>query len=507
MEKKPDLDKLERGMPEKNRLGEDDKGIVDVPKWEERFITFMTTAFGEFASWTTDLKMRPYMEVVPEFVYKKTVGEKDEETGRTIKKEIVLDVPKAKDAEAYEEYKDEKKRFYDRVEKFRTSALTQISVMLEGCMKKASIERFRRIHEKDITEIREDLDVIRLHKLMVEIHNYTGEITGEEDADKVKEEFTMWGAQKSYPEGATIQDYVELHRTILRKLKAFGLIGNKNKDKDWAKPDEIMRNFLSRMIYYPNSHIQDYCMDIKMKKDNLPNDMEAVIATLKNFVKHTPEEKVKKGGKYDGSVHTTKGGSVNSAHGSVTKNFNNKFKRQHADKPDFSKFPISERKFEEIAERDGQTKDEARRETKCNECRRTGHLKLECPNLVGDKKERGDKKHHHKKDGKKYSGDKKKFHKKTDKRFDKRKGKVHTTRGASSEESGSEDSSLDADSEDSDEESSSSDSDGTSSEQESGFVFTIKGAAEENGESDEDDIPDLISNSDSDSDEEVRRRP
>ena len=147
-----------------------DKGIVDVPKWEERFITFMTKAFGDYASWTINLKMQPHMEVVPEFVYKKIVGEKDPETGRIIKKEIVLDVPKVKDSEAHEEYLDEKKRFFDRVEKFRNLALMQIAVMLDGCMKKASIDRFKRIHEKDIIEIREDRDVIRLHKLMVEIH-------------------------------------------------------------------------------------------------------------------------------------------------------------------------------------------------------------------------------------------------------------------------------------------------------------------------------------------------
>ena len=69
---------------------------------------------------------------------------------------------------------------------------------------------------------------------MISIHNYTGETTGRKDISKAKQEFYTWADQKSFPEGATIDGYlkIKMHQTILRKLQAFGLIGNQEKNKD-----------------------------------------------------------------------------------------------------------------------------------------------------------------------------------------------------------------------------------------------------------------------------------
>ena len=53
---------------------------------------------------------------------------------------------------------------------------------------------------------------------MINIHNYTGETNGRKDISKAKQEFYAWAEQKSFPEGATIDEYLKMHQT-----KAAGL--------------------------------------------------------------------------------------------------------------------------------------------------------------------------------------------------------------------------------------------------------------------------------------------
>ena len=331
---------------------------------------------------------------------------------------------------------------------------------------------------------------------MIEIHNYTGETTGDKDIDKAKAEFYAWAKETSYPEGATIEEYYEMHQTIIRKLKAFGLVDNEDKSKDWESERSIMRNFLSRLIYHPNKFIRSHIHENDMGDQEFPTDMDAFVHKLKKKIENTPSDNDganSKGGKLNGSVHTTNKAGVNSAHGNVTKNFNNKFKKADTGKPNFQRFPMSDKKFEELADRLGKTRDEVIQEYKCQTCGKQGHLKMECPTNLGNKKDKAD---HNKKGDRKYGSkrDHKHKEKKADfKRSDKKKGKVNTSHGAHNSESDS--ASSDSESDSSSQESDSSRS--RSSYEDPNFVFTVNRRTSMDPYSDE-DMPDLVSNSDSD---------
>lgn len=120
-----------------------------------------------------------------------------------------------------------------------------------------------------------------------------------------------------------------MHQMVIRKLKAFGLVDNDDKSKDWEDERRIMRNFLSRLAYHPNKFIRVHIHDIDMGDQQFLTDMDTFVHKLKKKIENTPSEEIsKKGGgdKLVGSVHTTNRGRVNSAHGTVTKNFNRKFK-------------------------------------------------------------------------------------------------------------------------------------------------------------------------------------
>ena len=119
-----------------------------------------------------------------------------------------------------------------------------------------------------------------------------------------------------------------------------------------------MENFLSRLAYHPNKYIKGHIHDIDMGDKDMPKDVDDFVYMLKKKIENTPEESGKESGKGDssqGSVHTTNNtAGVNSAHGTLTKNFNNKFKNKDnsakSEKTEFVRFPKSEIKFKEFAE-------------------------------------------------------------------------------------------------------------------------------------------------------------
>ena len=77
----------------------------------------------------------------------------------------------------------------------------------------------------------------------------------------------------------------------------------------------------------------------------------------------------------------------------MTKNFNNKFKKENnsgkSEKTEFVEFPKSEIKFKEYAEQRGMTLAHIKQNYKCNGCGKEGHLMFECPRNNEYEKQKG----------------------------------------------------------------------------------------------------------------------
>lgn len=72
MSKKLDLERIDRGMKESDRLGYGENKVVDVNRWNKKFTAFMQKMFGDLASWTNSFEEEPYMAKHPLFKYTKT---------------------------------------------------------------------------------------------------------------------------------------------------------------------------------------------------------------------------------------------------------------------------------------------------------------------------------------------------------------------------------------------------------------------------------------------------
>jgi hypothetical protein len=147
-----------------------------------------------------------------------------------------------------------------------------ISVMLTGCMCAKSNERMDEIHGKvTLPQLKLEKRVMDVYRLMIEIHNYTGETTQDSDISEVRYEFEEFSKRKSFPVGCTIREYRASFEAILRKMRAFKLIGNANENKDKYSKKEVMDNFLSRLKFHPNEHIRALTLQVNIgERESIP---------------------------------------------------------------------------------------------------------------------------------------------------------------------------------------------------------------------------------------------
>ena len=442
-------------MPREQLLGFDENGNVFIEKWQKNLSLHFSGIYGKMAECLSDLEPRPYHDAKAVFEYK-------DENGVTKK------IPtEAEDFIAHHTVKNAMRNFGIDQSNWSNAAPKMCSHIIRGALVKPSQDRLLSLREAEVSALRKKHDVLGLVDVIINVHLYTGDVFDDKAIRAAKAEWSSFG-QTLMQRNTTLQQHKDNYNRIRQKLKTFKLLENENM---YTKKD-LMDAFICPLIDHPNHLIvqrvnQILCGKIIPYPDDIEKEFQEMAKIINNSTLYGLVGKAEKSNASVNVNNNNNSSKVNSAHGSAHKSLKEKIERNRSEETN-KKVGISYNNPQTTAFVDKRVGKNASKEKRmeilntitCNNCGGLRHLAADCRKIKNPDLKKSDAAHPKKKFGRG------------------KKGKVHFTSGNNSESGES------CDSEDEDEED--NDIDGMM-----GYVKMMYGEY--------DDVPDLVSDSDSES--------
>ena len=298
-----------------------------------------------------------------------------------------------------------------------------VSVYLTGTLSQSSLDRVKDTRENDMDKAVKESDILSVHQIVWDSHQYRGKTFKVADQQRVQREFTMF----NFVSGESLPSLRRRLSELLEKMKNYDV---------YPEEFQIMYTFLMAAARYPNSHVQDICVDYLKSVDdptNFPTDLsevyELMISTQDVVNQVANRGSIKQN--HEGSVHQTavrqtirslqakreKGKSkkafpirkpvaqVNSAYSNINKSVRKKLETHTLSGRPKNKF-ADEAVDRLVANNPGMSRSDGYKVQRCTICGKIGHLDKDhrgsAPSRDGySNKPRGPKKSFRSKRGKK----------------------------------------------------------------------------------------------------------
>jgi hypothetical protein len=405
-----ELDASRMVMRPSTRFGKDKNGATNVATWQTELGLAAAGHFGDLAVVFNGEK-HLWMDPHARFVY--TVAEKDRSgTIRRVQK------PFPKEADDPEEYRyavKDRDEFEDYQKRFKKAAPQMITFLTNGTMQEDTRDRVMDLisarNNPILKEIKDSNDILRLKGIIERAWDFKGATSDDNDKKKAEAAFRKFG-EDHISHGKNIQEHKREFDEHIRKLTSLGSLGNRDSRDDSFTQKGLFDAFTDPLRTHFHKLVRDRVDQYAQCYHPLnKDDPEEIHREFQMFQSLEKKENISMGGKVDkagynnNSVHTTKEvkepsnkgkkgspekGSVNSAQQSVNRAVNKQIenKNNKAQRGPFvseETHPKSWQKLQGIMKRDKCTLIEAIVKTKCDGCGMTGHIKDEC-NVSKDNK-------------------------------------------------------------------------------------------------------------------------
>ena len=431
-------------MPEHQRLGVDKDGNVFIKEWEKNLGTCAGGFFGYLTDCFKDGIKRPWQDADADFVWMVKVTDVN-----GVERMLPSAFPDADHASHFRAT-TERNRFV----KFQTEFIKEgpriMTFLLDGTMSKESRVRLMSVIDNNnnptLTNLQRSNDIMGLKEKIISIHDYKGLSIDKKDRTEVIKLFVELQTSKKFESGDTLEGIQRDYEEIVRKMKTFGIVGNRDPVMDMFDQTTMFDAFMKPLESHYIESIRNRTVELELGKDLTvdktdPEEIQKEFLRLKKLEKmwidvHGPIKA--KGKDKNNSVlvtnqvkeKKTESGKVNSAMAGVRKSLNKQLENKGKDgdkkkKGLFiskEKHPKTWEKLQKLMKENNCSLVDALQMIECWNCNKKGHLSVECPE--GVKKESGDK-------------PKKKFDNK--KKFGKKKGGVNFADVESSDDDDEED--------------------------------------------------------------------
>ena len=361
-------------------------GQSNLIEWNKKLCLFMEAAFGAKASPIFRERLLPRCMRSDSYIPSPDLPEGDDAVSI-----------KAREID-YQEWRTERREFI-------LTKAQMVSIYLTGTLSQSSLDRIKDTRETDMDNAVRESDILTVHKIVWDCHQYRGKTFKVADQQRVQREFTMF----NFVEGESLPPLKRRLSELLEKMRNYEV-----------SPDEfqIMYTFLMSAARHPSNHVQDICVDYLKHVDDsskFPTDWNAVyeelisIADVVNQV--ATRHRVKQN--HEGSVHQTAlravvkqvadkrkklnhskqgfqaKGQVNSAYSNINKSVKKKLETHTMSGK--SKNVNTEKHCREVMSRDPNLtyRDCLNNLKPCEKCHRRWHLASDCRKQVGDRKQGG----------------------------------------------------------------------------------------------------------------------
>ena len=300
------------------------------------------------------------------------------------------DLPQGNEALAVEARKLDYSDWYTARKQFKQDAPKVISLLQTGTMTDSSRQRIKDTREVEMEDAIRNQDLIEVLALIQSSHQYRGRSYKVSDQRKVHREFSNFDYANDVSLVALNRRYTELGE----KMRDFGVI-----ESDFNK----MYQFLMATAKYPNSRVSEQAMKYLGMADDpnrFPKSVHSVYEELISL--EEVQNQIRADSKRDqsnaaGSVHVTSGkhsskakssdgpvgrmSQVLSAHAAVNKSLKKKFEQKHQSNGSVGGNPFTDNSHVESEMlRTGKSFQDVKKGTTgpCHTCGRMGHLSKDC---------------------------------------------------------------------------------------------------------------------------------
>ena len=353
------------------RTGQCSPSLID---WNKSMTLFMEAVFGAKASPIFRERLLP--RCMRSETYIPTPGLPEDDDPVSVKAREI----------DYQEWRTERREFI-------LSRAQMVSTYMTGTLGQSSLDRIKDTREAEMDQAIADSDILLVHKIVWDCHQYRGKTFKVADQQRVQREFTAY----DYIGSESLPSLKRRLSELVEKMKNYEV-----KPTDF----QILYTFLMAAAKYPNSHVQDIC--VKYLKDvdddtKFPTDLNEVYEEMISVADVVNQVTNRHRGRHshEGSVHQTslrtvikgmadkrqKGhekksfqakGQVNSAYSNINKSVKKKLEKQTiSGKP---KNPFTDQTIREmmrgdpsLSYRDGLNKLET-----CPYCKHRWHDKRDC---------------------------------------------------------------------------------------------------------------------------------
>ena len=253
-------------------------GQSSLIEWNKKMCLFMEAVFGADASPIFRERMLPRCMRSDEYIPSPGLPEGDDPVSI-----------KARESD-YTEWRQERRDFILKKPRM-------VSVYLTGTLGQSSLDRVKDTREDDMEQAIKDSDILSVHKIVWDSHQYRGRTFKVADQQRVQREFTMF----NFMSGESLPSLKRRLSELLEKMKNYDVSPNEF---------DIMYTFLMAAARYPNSHVQDICVDyLKLvdDSDSFPtnlNEVYELMVSTQDVVNQVASRGSQRQN-HEGSVHQT----------------------------------------------------------------------------------------------------------------------------------------------------------------------------------------------------------
>jgi hypothetical protein len=377
-------------MPERDRLIFFPRtGQSTLLDWNKKMTLFMEAVFGAKASPVFRERMLPRCMRSDQYIPSPGLPEGDDPVS-----------VKAREID-YSEWRQERREFI-------TSQAQMVSTYMTGTLSQSSLDRIKDTRETDMDQAIANSDILSVHKIVWECHQYRGKTFKVADQQRVQQEFTMFNIVSG-------ESLVSLKRRLSELLE-------KMKNYDVPPSDfQVMFTFLMAAAKHSSIQVQDICLNYLKHIDDdtkFPSNLNEVYEEMTNItdVVNQVANRHKSRQSHEGSVHqaalrqqiksmsdkrqkgnnnNNKGhqpkGQVNSAYSNINKNVKKKLENQTMSGK--SKNVHTEKHCREMMAKNPNLTYRNCLDSlpPCARCRKRWHLESDC--RKGNDHNKGEKKH------------------------------------------------------------------------------------------------------------------